>query len=81
MKPGGSQRVNLSASFIFGTMLNCPDKVKEVWEWQMSDLMDQHDADRPDCKLSAHARALLDDLESTIYGGETIVEVIYLWPG
>ena len=49
MKSDGNQCVNLRVFFIFETMSNCQENDQEVWDWNMEDLMDQHDADRSDC--------------------------------
>ena len=76
IKPGGNNCINLKALLLFGTLSICPDEDQEPHEWSMEDMMDQHDADRPDCTLSAHARAMLLNLDSELFDAKTRVQVV-----
>ena len=48
LKPDDGGEINLRAFLIFGTLSNCPGNVVANEDWVMADVMDQHDADKPD---------------------------------
>ena len=67
MKPEDGGEINLWAFLIFETLSNCPGKEVKNENWLIAEVMDKHDTDRPDEKLSDIMREALDDLENEIY--------------
>ena len=76
LKPEDGGEINLWAFLIFGTLSNCPGKEVKNEDWLIAEVMDKHDTDRPDEKLSDIMREALDDLENEIYVGKSTVQVL-----